>query len=115
MQGSELREVRQKLGLTQEQLAAALDMTPTYIGLMERGVKAIEVRTSWLIRLIQNAIARRESLLTQIDMMEVKKTLRTLSGNVDTTQESIAMAKHYLAETEDLLERLLPKVEGSPQ
>lgn len=33
------------MGITQERLAAALGMTATFIGLMERGVRPIEPRT----------------------------------------------------------------------
>jgi len=45
MQGQELRNVRRQLGWTQAQLAGALGLTETYVGLMERGVHAIEKRT----------------------------------------------------------------------
>ncbi len=36
MQGSELRAARKRLGWTQARMAAELDMSPTFIGLMER-------------------------------------------------------------------------------
>lgn len=49
MQGNELRGIRKKIGYTQEQLAGAIGMTATSIGLMERGAAPIESRTAWAV------------------------------------------------------------------
>ncbi|MGW8202962.1 helix-turn-helix transcriptional regulator [Sphingomonas bisphenolicum] len=46
MQGNELKAIRQRLGWTQGRMAAELDMSPTYIGQMERGDRPIERRTA---------------------------------------------------------------------
>jgi DNA-binding transcriptional regulator YiaG len=45
MQGSDLKAIRQQLGMSQAEFAEALDMTGTFIGLMERGERPIERRT----------------------------------------------------------------------
>lgn len=50
MQGDELKALRKQAGLTQAELAQALGLTQTFIGLMERGEKAIERRTELAVR-----------------------------------------------------------------
>lgn len=45
MLGSELKEKRVALGLTQKALAEALDVTETFVGLMERGQRPIRTVT----------------------------------------------------------------------
>ena len=52
MQGGELKEIRKGLGWTQGRMAEALGMTTTFIGLMERGDKAIEKRTELAVRYV---------------------------------------------------------------
>ena len=49
MKGKELKEARQKLGLSQSALAYAIGMSRVMIGLMERGDKPIEKRTELAI------------------------------------------------------------------
>lgn len=46
----ELKQARQKLGLTQQALAEKLDMTSRAIGGMERGEFPIEVRTDLAVK-----------------------------------------------------------------
>lgn len=46
MTSQELRHARRKLGLTQQQLADKLGLTRVFIGMMERGERAIEKRTA---------------------------------------------------------------------
>lgn len=50
MQGSELKEARKALGMTQADMAAALGMTSVFIGMMERGERPIELRTVLAVR-----------------------------------------------------------------
>lgn len=50
MQGDELKSIRKGLGWTQGQMADALALSGTFIGLMERGEKPVERRT-WLAAL----------------------------------------------------------------
>ena len=38
--GSRIKAAREKAGMTQEDLAAALEMSPTHISVIERGVEA---------------------------------------------------------------------------
>ncbi|MAN12845.1 MAG: hypothetical protein CMN72_02255 [Sphingomonas sp.] len=53
MQGSEFRAARKRLGWTQARMAAELDMSPTFIGLMERGERPIERRTALAVRALE--------------------------------------------------------------
>jgi DNA-binding XRE family transcriptional regulator len=57
MKGDKLRMLRKEMGLTQAQLATALDMTPTSVGLMERGVNPIEWRTETVVRMLARETA----------------------------------------------------------
>lgn len=50
MQGQELAQKRKLLGLTQVQLAEALDVTETFIGMMERGERPVQTRTELAVR-----------------------------------------------------------------
>jgi len=50
MTPTELKEARQKLGLTQQQLADALEISRVWIKLMEAGKKDIERRTELAIK-----------------------------------------------------------------
>lgn len=50
MQGDELRAIRKAAGKTQGELAAAIGMTGTSVGLMERGAAPIERRTELAVR-----------------------------------------------------------------
>lgn len=43
--GSRIKAAREKAGMTQEDLAAALEMSPTHISVIERGVKAPKLET----------------------------------------------------------------------
>ncbi|WP_066600119.1 helix-turn-helix transcriptional regulator [Sphingobium cupriresistens] len=53
MQGEELKAARKRLGWTQGRMAAELDLSPTFIGLMERGEKAIERRTELAVKALE--------------------------------------------------------------
>lgn len=46
MTGEQLKKMRQALGWTQQQMAHEMQLSPTFIGLMERGDKSIERRTA---------------------------------------------------------------------
>lgn len=48
--GERIREERRKLGLTQAQLAEAVDISDTYMGAIERGERSLTLDT--LVRLI---------------------------------------------------------------
>lgn len=55
MQGTELKALRKQAGMTQAEVAEALGMTQTYVGLMERGEAPIEKRTERMIQEILRA------------------------------------------------------------
>lgn len=50
MTGPELREAREKLSLTQEQLAGILDVDRAHVSRLERGAKVVTQQTALLIR-----------------------------------------------------------------
>ena len=50
MQGTELRDIRKQMEMTQAELAEALDLSQPFIGMMERGEKPIEKRTELAVR-----------------------------------------------------------------
>lgn len=54
MQGSDLKAIRQQLGMSQSEFADALDMTGTFVGMMERGDRPIEHRTALAARQLLN-------------------------------------------------------------
>ncbi len=58
MDGKDLREVRRHLEMTQEEFGKALGLTPTFIGMMERGEKSIEDRTKLAARQLFNERTR---------------------------------------------------------
>ena len=62
MQGDELKAIRTGLGWTQAQMAAALDMSGTFIGLMERNAKPIERRTALAALYLRDNPAAAEAL-----------------------------------------------------
>lgn len=55
MQPDELLAIRRTMGMTQSDLAERLGLTPQFIGMMERGEKAIEKRTALAVHQIYNA------------------------------------------------------------
>lgn len=58
MQGSDLKAIRQSLGLSQEDFATLLGMTQKFVGMMERGDAPIERRTALAARQLQNERSR---------------------------------------------------------
>lgn len=63
MRGDELRAIRQGLKLSQAEFADELGVTATFVGMMERGEKAIEKRTE----LAALYLSARVPALTAID------------------------------------------------
>jgi len=60
--GARIRSAREKAGLTQEELAAAIDISPTHISVIERGIKTPKLET--LIN-IANALDVSSDMLLQ--------------------------------------------------
>ena len=47
--GSKIKEARQNMGLTQEQLSEIVDVTPAFIGHIERGERSVSLKTLFAI------------------------------------------------------------------
>lgn len=62
MQGDELKAIRKGLGFSQTQMAVALGLTQTFIGMMERGIKHIERRTALAALYLRDNPAAAEAL-----------------------------------------------------
>lgn len=60
MEGSEFREFRRELRLTQGEVADALGLSQGYIGEMERGEKPIEKRTELAFQHLRNSTVLRQ-------------------------------------------------------
>ena len=60
--GERIREERRKLGLTQAQLAEAVDISDTYMGAIERGERSLTLDT--LVRLVNRLGVTVDYLLT---------------------------------------------------
>ena len=60
--GARIKAAREKAGMTQEDLAAALEMSPTHISVIERGVKSPKLET--LVN-IANALKVSSDMLLQ--------------------------------------------------
>lgn len=59
MQGAELRRIRKGMKLTLAELGEALGLSGNFIGMMERGEKAIEKRTELaVLYLDQNGVPK---------------------------------------------------------
>lgn len=70
--GARIKAAREKAGMTQEDLAAALEMSPTHISVIERGVKAPKLET--LVNIANALIQVRLQILLEVVMM-VRKSL----------------------------------------
>lgn len=58
MQGGELKGIRRELGFSQAEMAEALSLTATFVGLMERGEKPVDPRTALAARQLFNEQSR---------------------------------------------------------
>ena len=79
--GQRIRRLRQEAGLTQEALAEHLDLHGSYIGLLERGVKAPSLDTA--IRIAEFFDLRIDDLVTvesEKEDLEVRRIARVLKG-----------------------------------
>lgn len=107
MDGTILKELRKSIKMTQAELGQALDLTPSYIGEMERGAKVIDRRTElsilyltgsqFLPRLITEVNTRHGTLLvTKIDdryTISINHDVKHLGILAD---EVIGAMGHYL-------------------
>ncbi|TIT67482.1 MAG: helix-turn-helix transcriptional regulator [Mesorhizobium sp.] len=66
MTGEEMKELRQRVGLSQAELAAAIGMSRESIGRMERGHDILEKRTELAVRYVVKIGTHAEPALMQI-------------------------------------------------
>ena len=62
--GARIKAARERAGYTQEDLAAELDMSPTHISVLERGVKAPKLET--LVRIANTLRVSTDMLLQDV-------------------------------------------------
>ena len=62
--GARIKAAREKAGMTQEDLAAALEMSPTHISVIERGVKSPKLET--LVRIANTLKVSSDMLLQDV-------------------------------------------------
>ena len=62
--GKRIQAAREKAGYTQEELAAELDMSPTYISVLERGVKPPKLET--FVRIANTLAVSADTLLQDV-------------------------------------------------
>jgi len=96
MQGDELKALRKGLGMTQAEMADAIGMTATSIGLMERGVAPIEKRTIQAARYLQ-VLASSHTMFALA--LKLEKASR---GEVQMDRDELADAAEWLKEHANL-------------
>ena len=62
--GARIKTARERAGLTQEDLAAELEMSPTHISVLERGVKAPKLET--LVKIANTLHVSTDTLLQDV-------------------------------------------------
>ena len=98
--GARIKEARERSGLTQEDLAAELDMSPTHISVLERGRKAPKLET--LVN-IANV------LHVSTDMLLQDVVVRAADGLA--SELSVAIAKLAPKEQERILNAIRALIE----
>ncbi|MBP7279883.1 MAG: helix-turn-helix transcriptional regulator [Sedimentibacter sp.] len=102
--GQRIRNEREKLGLTVEKLSEIIDLTPNYLGKVERGEKKPSLQT-----LVKISSCLRASL-DRLVYGEVQV------GFIDTTelQELISKcSKHEVTFVTDMIKTMLPHINNS--
>lgn len=98
--GARIKAARKHSGMTQEDLAAALEMSPTHISVIERGVKAPKLETLVNIANILNVSA--DTLLQDVILYSSDdftcQLLEAVSRLPRKDQERILNAVHALTE-----------------
>jgi transcriptional regulator with XRE-family HTH domain len=95
MNGEELKLRRKALGMTQAQLAEAVDLSRDFIGQMERGIAPIGVRTAAAVRALRAASDDRPTA-TARDPMERLIEDALLDAGVSFTREGQPGHQHAL-------------------
>jgi len=90
--GARIKAARERAGYTQEDLAAELDMSPTHISVLERGVKTPKLET--LVRIANTLHVSTDMLLQDV---------ATYASDGIASELSIAIAKLPRKEQEKIL------------
>ncbi len=69
--GSRIRKIRKQVGMTQEQLAEACDLSTAHIGHIERGTRAASIETLMTISKVLNIST--DYMLLDVDLTNSKK------------------------------------------
>ena len=98
--GARIKAAREKAGMTQEDLAAALQMSPTHISVIERGVKSPKLET--LVRIANTLKVSSDMLLQDVVTYSSDGIASELSGVISKLpkkdQERILNAIRVLTE-----------------
>ena len=78
--GARIKAAREKAGMTQEDLAAALEMSPTHISVIERGVKSPKLET--LVRIANTLKVSSDMLLQDVVTYSSDGVASELSGAI---------------------------------
>ena len=90
-----LRETRQKLGLTQEALAEKLDITSTYVGMVERGVKPMSKKL------------RRKVMELSVSYDPPPRKIETQNTETATNADRITALESRMTEIEQAMIRMM--------
>jgi len=78
--GARIKAAREKAGMTQEDLAAALEMSPTHISVIERGVKSPKLET--LVNIANTLKVSSDMLLQDVVTYSADGIASELSGTI---------------------------------
>ena len=98
--GARIKEAREQVGLTQEDLAAELDMSPSHISVLERGRKAPRLET--LVNIANALQVSTDMLLQDVLVRRTDGLMSELSGVISKlgTKDQERMLKAIRALTE---------------
>ena len=98
--GARIKAARERAGMTQEDLAAELEMSPTHISVLERGVKAPKLET--LVKIANTLHVSTDTLLQDVVLYATdgiaSELSSTISGLPKRDQERILNAVRALIE-----------------
>ena len=98
--GARIKTARERAGLTQEDLAAELEMSPTHISVLERGVKAPKLET--LVKIANTLHVSTDVLLQDVVLYAADGIASELSSAISSLskkdQERILNAVRALIE-----------------
>jgi transcriptional regulator with XRE-family HTH domain len=105
MQGSDLKAIREHLGLSQDEMAERLGLSRVMVGLMERDQRPIERRTeqaALLIHVMVDLEAKRDRAIAELANIRAARLLGA-DGTTEATPALIALAERHVAEFEEVI------------